>query len=102
MNYNPTPKNQFLQDEAGKKLHREFMEDESLRSNIATALLEYDRKQATLIAQDLGGAAACHFRVQGAHEFVEVLMNLSETITIPPATDQSNLPGNIRSMPRKG
>jgi hypothetical protein len=99
MNYNPSPKSEFVKEPQRVKRHHELVEQESLRVALITALLEYQRIQTKLSAPDLGGCAACFLRLQGAQEFVELLLNLAETSAPSAMTDSVNLPGNIRQFP---
>lgn len=96
MNYNPTPKVVFVKDAVRVAAHHKLVEDETLRESLDAALLQYQRKQAALQAPDLGGAASCFLRIQGAQEFVNEFLNLAESTVTDLRTDTVNLPGNIK------
>lgn len=101
MNYNPRPQDAYRSNSQLTKNHHALVEQEPLRIAIDTALLEYQRKQTEMAAPDLGGCAACFLRIQGAQEFVGLLLNLAETPTSTPIADNLNLPGNVRQMPKR-
>lgn len=101
MNYNPSPREDFIKDPLRVKEHHQLVEDSFLRRSLEVALLEYQRRQTRLSAPDLGGCAACHLRVQGAQEFLEVFLNLCETSQVTPRVDSTNLSSNVRATERK-
>lgn len=101
MNYSITPKADLLKSEGRIKEHHKLVENEFLRDHLQTALLEYSKRQVALSAPDLGGCAACHLRLQGATEFVDLFLNLAEVASATARTDTTNLPSNVRSLPRK-
>jgi hypothetical protein len=77
---------------------RPFFHDASATSWFAraveVALLEM---QASLNKPgDMATAAAYHFRMEGARQFVGILMNLTETAPQKKEPIAQNLPGNIR------
>lgn len=100
MNYNPSPRIPYIKDNNNVKAHHALVERDDLQTALNVALLEYIRRQSKLSAPDLGGCAACHLRVQGAHEFLDTFLNLCETSQAAPHVDPTNLPGNVSTMPR--
>lgn len=100
MNYNPSPREDFIKSPANVKAHHAQVESQDLRTSLFVALLEYHRRQTRLSSPDLGGCAACHLRSQGAQEFVDLFLNLCETQQVSPRTDVTNLPGNVSTMPK--
>lgn len=99
MNYNPSPREAFVKSALNIQAHHRLAESEDLHASLDVALLEYQHRQTRLSAPDLGGCAACHLRMQGVHEFVELFLNLCETTQSAPRTDTTNLAGNIKVMP---
>lgn len=98
MNYNPRPKQEFLNDSEACKAHKLLAENEVLRRAISVTMLDYQREQTDMNAVDLGGCASCYLRLQGAQQFVARLLNLAES-SIPSAkTDNLNLPSNVRPL----
>ena len=63
--------------------------NETFQATLETALIQYELNQG--IAPDMGTAAASHWRMVGAREFVNVLLNLSEPPTEPPKKPRQNL-----------
>lgn len=100
MNYNPSPREDFIKSSENVKAHHAVVESAALRTSLFVSLLEYHRRQTRLSAPDLGGCAACHLRAQGAQEFVELFLNLCETQQAAPRTDATNLPSNVSTLPK--
>lgn len=99
MNYNPSPRSEFCKSNANVTNHHRVVEDYELRGSLNVALLEYQQRMARLSTPDLGSCAACHLKMQGAHELLEIFFNLCETSQAAPRTDRDNLPGNVRPLP---
>jgi hypothetical protein len=95
MNYNITPKDEFCKDARAVADHHVLVENPIVRRSISSALAEYHRRQCRQQANDLGGAAYCFMRMQGASELVDLLYNLAESTSEVRAADSVNLPGNI-------
>lgn len=89
-NVNPQPKARYLASAAIVQIHRKMMSDGSFQHALDTALLQYQGELAGQ-AVDGSGAAANHFKVVGALQFVNVLKNLSETPVIPKTVPVGNL-----------
>lgn len=95
MNRNPTPKAEFLQNTAYVKNHAQLVEDERLRYSITVALQEMQRRSAAgTTPGDFNACAASHLRILGAHDFVDIWLNLAETMQPGVRTDTTNLPLN--------
>ena len=82
-NYNPTPKQVFLADALGVKAHKTLLDSPYLHQVIDVAILQYQRVMCDSRTCDGNTAAQNHFKIQGVHEFVHILKNLSETPEIP-------------------
>lgn len=95
-NFNPTPREEFIKHNDQVSAHHTVVENQFLRRSLEVALSEYARRQTKLSAPDLGGCAACHLRLQGAHELVELFYNLCETSQVSPRNDSVNLPSNVK------
>lgn len=90
-NVNPSPRTQFQQSGAYVAIHQEMITGEDFIRGISTALLEY-QWQLCVRTGDANGAAASHFRMTGALEFVDVLKRLAEPQTqIVPKPNFDNL-----------
>jgi hypothetical protein len=86
---NPTPKAEFL---LNKKAVDAFMEIFSKRETqlcIQTALAQYCRSVSA--QDDSASPGASHFKLKGAHEFIQVLMNLGESPASAPIKRADNL-----------
>ena len=102
MNYNPTPKAEFLKDAVAVKRHHELVENDGLRLGIAVALQEMQRRAAAgTDTTNFNFCAASHLRMLGAQDFIEIFLNLGEQMQPGVRTDTTNLPGNVAAMPRK-
>ena len=56
------------------------------------ALLQYQSELCKVQMDNFNAAAACHLKMTGAMEFLQVLRNLSETFSLPtPTRAQDNL-----------
>lgn len=97
-NYCPTPREEFIKHNDHVAAHHTVVENAHVRRSIEVALSEYALRQTRLSATDLGGCAACHLRLQGAHEFIRLFYNLCETEQVTPRTDTTNLPSNVKPV----
>lgn len=98
MNYNPTPKSEFIKSPDRIAEHRSIVQNESLRRGVEVAMAELQRRLADASPPEMGPCAAAHLRALGAHDFVEVFMNLAETGEREAKQPSMNLPGNVRPM----
>lgn len=98
MNYNTTPKADFLKDPVAVANHHKLVENLTLRKHMEIALLEMQRRAAAgTDTTNFNFCAASHLRILGAHDFIEVFLNLAETMAPGVRTDTTNLPGNVPS-----
>lgn len=89
---NPTPKQEFLLNTAAVKAHRELMDNPRLRLSFATALLQFQRKLTSRDHPDGNTAASYFLKIQGAQEFLDILINLAEPPELAPTrADQNKL-----------
>lgn len=70
--------------------HRKLLDDPQFDMSIHYALLEYLR-QLVEARTDMSGAAANHFKLAGAQEFVHVLKTLAEPAYVPTPRPSDNL-----------
>jgi len=73
--------------------HRSLMERHDLDLGLTTAMLEYQR-QLCEQRTDMSGAAANHFKLVGAQEFLHVLKTLTEVPKILARDPVGNLSHN--------
>lgn len=96
MNFNPTPKTEFMKDSANLTQHRELATNDRLHRSLQVALLEMSRRICSgAPAENMGACAAAHLRMLGAQDFVEIFLNLAETPVANVRPMPSNLPGNV-------
>lgn len=100
MRYSLEPKAEVPKSKQRAEEHAKLVQNNFLRDHLQYALLEYQKRQTALNSPDLGSCAACHLRTQGAVEFVDLFLNLTETVALPQKADLSNLPSNVRSQPK--
>lgn len=96
MNYNPSPKAEFLKNSQLVKNHHELVEDTRLRISLEAAMQEMQRRAAQVDPANFNLCASAHLRMLGAQEFVDTFLNLAETQVATARTDTTNLPGNVR------
>ena len=87
---NPSPKTRFQADKKLVEQHNRLIERPDLQTSIDYAMLEY-QAQLTGVAAGGNEAAAAHFRLMGAHEFVNILKRLTEQFTPAVVKQQDNL-----------
>lgn len=103
MNYNPSPKSEFVKSNDNVAAHKRLVEDPQMSWSLHVALLEMSRRLCNgAPADNMGGCAAAHLRMLGAQDLIEVFLNLAETEQAAPLRDDLNLPGNVAKMPTKG
>ena len=88
---NPTPKQRFQEHKSNIEAHRRMIELNTFDFGVDFALQEYQR----LLSQQsttFNDAAANHFKITGALEFLQTLRNLGEMQTRPAVVDRDNLP----------
>jgi hypothetical protein len=87
---NPTPKARFQSRKNNIEAHRRLIEQDAFDSGVDFALMEYQRTLAQQSA-NFNDAAANHFKITGALEFLQTLRNLAEMATRPTIVDKDNL-----------
>lgn len=102
MNYNPPPRKELIESPEAIKRHHELVENETLRTHLRIALQEMQmRAAANTDPSNLQLCASAHLRMLGAHDFVDIFLNLVETAQPEAKKETTNLPGNVASLPRK-
>lgn len=89
-NVNPSPKARFQQASDNISKHRALISTHEFQRACDYALLDY---QSTLAKQmtTANDAAANHFKITGALEFIQAMRTLGETIVHSEKKDQGNL-----------
>ena len=87
---NPSPKQRFLWNKKFLEDHRRIVFSDEIQRSLDYALLQYNSQLCEQNA-DANGAAANHFKMRGAMEFVHVLKNLSESPKPPTVYRDGNL-----------
>jgi hypothetical protein len=101
MQRNPSPRSEFLSSADAVKAHHELIESPALAVALEVTMSEMQRRAAVgTDATNFNQCAASHLRMLGAQEFMDVLLNLAETEVAKPRQDNSNLPGNVATLPR--
>lgn len=90
---NPTPRQRFQQSAKTVSAHRELMQRPDLEAGMDFALMEYQRQLAQSVTT-FNDAAANHFKITGALEYIQTLRNLAEPSALPSLPKQDNLPQN--------
>lgn len=99
MNYNPNPKADFAASADNVKNHHALVENSILRRHLEVALAEMQHRSANgTNPENFNSCAASHLRMLGAKDFLAIFMNLAEIETPTVRRDDSNLPGNVRSL----
>jgi hypothetical protein len=78
---NPSPKNVVLADKKWCEAHRSLIQSPVLTNSVNSTLLEYQRSLINR-AKDGNEAAAAHYKMSGALEFVNLFKNLAEPVDI--------------------
>lgn len=101
MNYNPSPKSEFVKNADIVANHHRLVEDPGLQHALQVAFQEMSRRIANNTPPDnMGACASGHLRMLGAQDLIEVFLNLAETPMVESKKDNTNLPGNVRQMPQ--
>jgi len=90
---NPTPKQRFQQHKDNIENHRLLIGQNAFDVGVDFSLQEYQR----LLSQQsttFNDAAANHFKITGALEFIQTMRNLGEMPARPTVVDRDNLPAN--------
>lgn len=78
MNVNPSPKTRFQSIKKNISDHRDMIASQTFQTSSDHALMEYAGILAKL---PLGEAAASHFKMMGAQEFLQTFRNMGEMPT---------------------
>ena len=81
---NPTPKKRFADTPATISKHRDLIASREFERAIDFAFLQYQSQLTQIDLVNLNLAASAHLRMVGAHEYVQVLRNLCESVTVQP------------------
>lgn len=85
---NPTPKEEFLGNAKLAQSHLANVERPELRQAVAVAMAEYARR----LSENPGGEShASHYKLAGAHEFVDIFYKLSFSSIARRSPDKSQL-----------
>lgn len=96
MNYNPSPKAEFLKNAEHIKKHHELVENAYLYDHLQLALQEMQRRAAqNTEPSNFNACAASHLRLLGAQDFLDIFLNLAETPAASTRTDTANLASNV-------
>ena len=86
----PTPKIRFQQSADNAAKHRALIESKDFQRGSDYALLEY-QNQLSGLSVDGNGAAALHFKMLGAQEFLQTFRLLGDVFVMPKLVDMDNL-----------
>lgn len=92
-NLNPSPKLRFLSVESNTKSHYALIERDDLQRSLDYALAQY-QLLLSLEAKDANAAAAAHFKITGALEFLHQFKYLGEMATPQKVTPAAKLDFN--------
>jgi hypothetical protein len=83
-NINPTPKQEFQQNQAWLQMHNEMIQQPMLAVSLQFALLQMQRAMCDAKTGDGNQAAQNHFKMQGATEFVAIFKAMGQMPELPP------------------
>jgi hypothetical protein len=101
MNYNPTPKHEYLRDAKMVAAHRTFVQDPILRRALETAQMEMHRRLSMNPPPDWNSCAAAYLRSLGVSEFLNIFYGLAEDEPMPQKAPSGNLSSNIATLSKK-
>lgn len=90
-NANPTPKQRLQAEKKLIEAHRALLDRPELELGIDYAILEYQRILTETAQENFNIAAANHFRMAGAMEFLRIFRGLGEMTSAPTIVDRDNL-----------
>lgn len=99
MNYNPSPKSEFLTSNENIEAHHVVVQNPAVRKGLEVALAQMQRQVADQAPPEMGACAAAHLRCLGAHDLIATFYSLAEVAAPTARADTTNLPGNVRMMP---
>jgi len=89
-----TPKQRFLARKTLAAEHNQRCQDQNFISTVDFALLHYIEQQSRI--PQAPDAVATGYRIEGARDFVRILMSLSDEPTRAEPLPDGNLVGNVR------
>ena len=98
MQYNPSPKTEFLTDPKNIEAHHVIVQNPAVRRGLEVALAQMQRQIADNAPPEMGACAAAHLRCLGAHDLIATFYNLAEVAVATARADTTNLPGNVRPL----
>lgn len=100
MNYNPSPKSEFMKDAEAVKAHHILVENDHLRKSLDVSLRHMSRLICNNApADNMGACASAHLRMLGAQDFLSIFLNLAEADAPEARKDTANLPSNVSTLP---
>lgn len=87
---NPSPKTRFHLSADNLKKHRDLVDSNEFQRGADFALLQY-QAQLSLQPVEMAGAAANHFKMTGALEFLQAFRLLAEVAPRASVVDNDNL-----------
>jgi hypothetical protein len=91
---NLTPKKAFLENKAFAAAHRDLVVSDQFRVALEASLIE--QVMALPNTYDPGEAAAAYYRIVGARDFVQHLLNIAEQPKSAPTTPPANLDHRVK------
>ena len=91
-----SPRERFLQDKDGAKIHAATVNGMSFERAADMAMLQFSLNLP--VAADAAGAAANHYRLQGAQKFLYELMTIGDPLPLPPEKPDTGL--NYSTAPK--
>ena len=78
-----SPRERFWQNKDAVEKHRSLVSHPSFEKSLEVALAQYQHQESFKADRNLEIAAATQFKISGAHQFVQLLRNLSEQEPAP-------------------
>lgn len=78
-----TPQERFQENKDAVEKHRSLVSHPSFERSLEVALAQYQHQQSMKVDQNPDFAGATQFKIVGAHQFVQLLRNLSEQPETP-------------------
>lgn len=73
-----SPQERFWDNKDAVEKHRSLVSHPSFERSVEVALAQYQHQESFKAERNLEIAAATQFKISGAHQFVQLLRNLSE------------------------
>jgi hypothetical protein len=78
-----SPRERFQANKDAVEKHRSLVSHPSFEKSLEVALAQYQHQESFKADRNLEIAAATQFKISGAHQFVQLLRNLSEQEPTP-------------------